>query len=259
MPSMAPRKWLLTPLTSLSWTKRIALNPVPEISLSMGAPAQESMYLVVAATEMEMQPLRAALGEGLAVCLVTGLGPLETALTLTRSLEQGEADFAGVVNFGVAGAYLGTVVHLLDICLAVTENLGDLGICAGNETRAFPLDRLSVPISWVLDQTLLSRARAILAAHGVAFKEGNFVTVSGVSGTEERGVFLRDRFAAICENMEGAAVARVCAAYGLPLLEIRCVSNLVEDRDPGLWRLAEACHLGGVKVAAMINELSKAD
>lgn len=217
------------------------------------------MYLVVAATEMEMQPLRATLADGVAVCLVAGIGPLETTLALTRFLEQGDGAFAGVVNFGVAGAYLGTGVQLLDICLAATENLGDLGICAGIETRPFSDEHLPVAISWELDPTLLTRARAILAAQGVACRAGNFVTVSGVSGTEVRGCFLRDRFGAICENMEGAAVARVCAAYSLPALEMRCVSNLVEDRDPRRWRLADACRQGGGQVAALLNALSRAD
>jgi futalosine hydrolase len=215
------------------------------------------MYLVVAATDLEMQPLREALGEGLATCLVTGIGVLETACQLTRFLAQRGAAFDAVVNFGVAGAYVGTGVQLLDLCLATTENLGDLGICLGNETEPFPQDRMPVTVTWELDQALLRRAATILAGQQVACVSGNFVTVSGVSGTEARGRWLRDRFGAICENMEGAAVARVCAAYGLPPLEVRCVSNLVEDRDLSSWQLAEACRVGGGKVAALLRELSR--
>jgi futalosine hydrolase len=40
--------------------------------------------------------------------------------------------------------------------------------------------------------------------------------------------------------MEGAAAAHVCALYDLPFLELRGISNLVEDRDREKWRLAEA-------------------
>lgn len=217
------------------------------------------MYLVVAATDLEMQPLREALGEGVATCLVTGIGVLETACQLTRFLAQRGAAFDAVVNFGVAGAYVGTGVQLLDLCLATTENLGDLGICLGNETEPFPQDRMPVTVTWELDQGLLRRAATILAGQQVASVSGNFVTVSGVSATEARGRWLRDRFGAICENMEGAAVTRVCAAYGLRPLEIRCVSNLVEDRDTDRWCLAEACRQGGGQVAALLNALSRAD
>jgi futalosine hydrolase len=40
--------------------------------------------------------------------------------------------------------------------------------------------------------------------------------------------------------MEGAAAAHVCALHDIPFLEVRGVSNLVEDRDRAAWRIAEA-------------------
>lgn len=35
--------------------------------------------------------------------------------------------------------------------------------------------------------------------------------------------------------MEGAAAAQICALYGVPFLEIRGISNRVEDRDLRNW------------------------
>jgi len=40
--------------------------------------------------------------------------------------------------------------------------------------------------------------------------------------------------------MEGAAVARVAAAFGIDWLEVRAVSNLVGPRDRAAWRITEA-------------------
>jgi futalosine hydrolase len=51
---------------------------------------------------------------------------------------------------------------------------------------------------------------------------------------------LHARFDALCESMEGAAAAQICALYGIPFLEVRGISNLVEDRNRAAWRLAEA-------------------
>jgi len=48
------------------------------------------------------------------------------------------------------------------------------------------------------------------------------------------------RTGGICENMEGAAIAQVCALYRIPFLELRGISNLVVDRNPQEWRLTEA-------------------
>jgi futalosine hydrolase len=40
--------------------------------------------------------------------------------------------------------------------------------------------------------------------------------------------------------MEGAAAAQICALYDVPFLEVRGISNLVEDRDREKWKLGEA-------------------
>jgi futalosine hydrolase len=37
--------------------------------------------------------------------------------------------------------------------------------------------------------------------------------------------------------MEGAAVALACQQLAVPLLEVRGISNLVEDRDTRRWNL----------------------
>jgi len=69
---------------------------------------------------------------------------------------------------------------------------------------------------------------------------GRFVTVSTVSGTMAQGIALSSRFGGICENMEGGAAAQVALLYGVDCLEIRGVSNLVEDRDLSRWDMALA-------------------
>jgi len=61
---------------------------------------------------------------------------------------------------------------------------------------------------------------------------------------------------ALCENMEGAAVARVCQQFGLPLLELRCISNLVEDRNLQNWQLKQACTRCGEAAALIVEGLS---
>src|SRR5690606_22329211 len=81
---------------------------------------------------------------------------------------------------------------------------------------------------------------------------GPFVTVSTCSGTARRGAELADRFGAICEAMEGAAFAHVAALYGTPYLEVRGVSNLVEDRDLSRWRLSDASEAAGAAVVSTL-------
>ena len=79
-------------------------------------------------------------------------------------------------------------------------------------------------------------------ALGIAHTRGVFITVNCASGDRARADMLLARFPeALCENMEGAALARVCAAHGLPFAELRCVSNLIDEPERQGWRLREAC------------------
>ncbi|HEX7239102.1 MAG TPA: hypothetical protein VF263_02460, partial [Longimicrobiaceae bacterium] len=57
----------------------------------------------------------------------------------------------------------------------------------------------------------------------------------------------------LCEGMEGAALAHVCALYGVPFLELRAVSNAVEDRDLSRWRLPEAVDAATRAVRAVVR------
>lgn len=217
------------------------------------------MLLVTAATAFEMDAF-------LSVCpadesihtVLTGVGPVEAALQVTQALATTEPAITGVVNFGVAGAYLGDgpTASLLDICLAEQEILGDLGICIHDQVEPLRGEGFALFDTFLLHSPLLQRADQILREGGIAVQRGTFVTVSCVSGTRQRGDILARQHRAICENMEGAAVARVCAHFQLPLVEVRCISNLVEDRDPATWRLRDACRRCGEVVAHLVQELT---
>ncbi|MDA8164587.1 MAG: futalosine hydrolase [Desulfobacteraceae bacterium] len=212
------------------------------------------MLLLVAATEPEIARARSLLDSGGIDFLVTGIGPVEAALSLTRALAQMTVPYRGVVNVGVGGAFAGSGPGLLDLCLARREVLGDLGICLDGRIDDFS-PSLAVPRSFPLENRLLADAEAVLAGAGVPFRTGTFVTVGCVSGTRLRGDMLRDRHQAICENMEGAALARVCQAFGVDFLEIRAISNLVEDRDPAAWRLREAAEAACRAAAGLLPAL----
>jgi futalosine hydrolase len=177
-----------------------------------------------------------------------------TAVHLTAFLAATTLPLTGVINFGVAGAYLADErdnAALLDICLAEREILADLGICTGETVRPVRVEGLSIADSFDLDEQMLRQAATLLAAAAIPYKRGTFATVSCVSGTRSRGTMLADRHQALCENMEGGAAAMACRQFGLPLLELRCISNLVEDRDRQNWRLREACARCG-EVAAVV-------
>jgi len=218
------------------------------------------LYLAATATPMEMRALERVLDPAVRCQrLVTGVGPMETAHVLTSYLCRAETLPQGVLVFGIGGAYCladASGAAMLDICLAEEEVLADLGICYGDNMEPFKAAELGVRNRFPLDKTLTNQAETALRRQGITSCRGRFLTVQCVSGTRKRGEALAGFFDGLCENMEGAAAARVCAAFSLPCLEVRCVSNLVKDRDRGNWRLKEACAKAGVAAAHILAYLA---
>ena len=222
--------------------------------------------LITAATDMEMRAFIDAIdaeGDQQDTCrlvcrLITGIGPVETTLSLAGILHK-QPEIDCVLNFGIAGAYLkndsSIQAGMLDLCLAEQEVLGDLGIQLADKVEPFR-DDLPVRDRFVLDPGLLLTASRILGDADIAYKQGTFVTVNCASGTRHRGDQLGCQFHGLCENMEGAAVARVCEAFSLPCLEVRCISNMVEYRNRANWRLWEACAEAGRAAAVIAAGLS---
>jgi len=197
------------------------------------------MFLLVTATEQEMEPLAEALTGVVGwLPLVAGIGCLETAVRLTRWLVGGHDQLRGVINCGVAGAFVGAGPGLLDLCLATEETQADIGV--GSTSGVSDFETMLVPSRFPLDCRLRQDACRILSEAGLRPWLGPFLSVLTVSGTERLGQARRQRYQAICENMEGAAVARVAAEFHLPCLELRTISNLVVDRDLSQWQMAAA-------------------
>lgn len=199
------------------------------------------MLLVTVATENEIRPLSHFFSEsGRTKLLVTGVGPVMTAASLSSYLARHGTQIHRVFNIGVGGAYIGGNLEMLDVCLAQQEVFGDFGICMGDAVLDFDpgLSQLTAPLFFNND--MLRHWRNILQKREIVFSEANFVTVSCCSGTKKRGDYLQSRFAAGCENMEGAAVLMVCNTFNIPCVEMRCISNMVEDRNTEKWMLQDA-------------------
>lgn len=78
------------------------------------------MLLIAVATEIEIKPLEQflAASANLVEFLVTGMGPVTTAVSLSNYLTLHGSGIDGILNIGVAGAYRDSGVVMLDICLA---------------------------------------------------------------------------------------------------------------------------------------------
>ncbi len=189
--------------------------------------------------------------------VIAGMGQTNTAQALTAMLESGRPGL--VIMAGCAGAYAGSSLKVGDVAAASEEIYADSGILTpegfkGIEETGFPLVESS-GVAYFSRFPLSGDYNRIVENACPGIRIGLFLTVSTVSGTAKRGKELFSRYGALCENMEGAAAAQVCLLYGVPFVEIRGVSNMVEDRNRDRWDIDKAMKNCAMAVAAFIERL----
>ena len=186
--------------------------------------------------------MRGVIGQIPVVLVETGIGQVNTAQALAVALQHLRPDF--VFQVGIGGAYLSSSLHIGDLALATEETYGDLGVITPDGW--YPADDIGIPVlqtdrayynTYPLDADLVARAAHRLEQIGEPIATGPFVTVQQCSGRTDVGNALAARFNAICENMEGAAAAHLCLLYDVPFLELRAISNRVENRDRNAWNI----------------------
>jgi futalosine hydrolase len=183
---------------------------------------------------------------GRAVRLVeTGVGPVNAAFALTRALTENAAD--AVIVCGVGGAYPGSGLRAGDVVCAETETYGDLGADSPTgfldmQALGFPVVRGDAPLYNTLPLDLFPAARRV-----------PFVTCATCTGTDAKAAELEARTRGAVESMEGAALVHVARLMGVPVGEVRGISNAAGKRDRGSWKLHEAAAAARQAVVAFIE------
>lgn len=196
----------------------------------------------------------------------TGIGKVNAAHGTTCIVEN--FSIKKIITIGVGGAYPGSGLTIGDIAIASREIYGDDGVFTsegiiGMKEVGIPLVQIGRK-KYFNEFTLIPpasrRYEAIQAFYNggdqsgmedFQMKSGNFVTVSATTGTQRRAKELEKRFDALCENMEGAAIAQVCMIYNIPLIELRGISNIAGVRDKRKWNMklaSENCQKAVMKL-----------
>ena len=184
------------------------------------------------------------------VCLAHGgIGKAAAAAATVSLLHSCQPK--ALLLFGCGGAYPNSGLDIGDLALADSEIFGDEGVATRHGFE--DLAAMGLPMrkgdetffnNWPTDSRLQERARAALidqpGKSRIKLAKGAFVTVSTCTGTTAKAIEIEARTGGICENMEGAAVALACRQLSVPFLEIRGISNRVEDRDTSRWDLTTA-------------------
>ena len=197
--------------------------------------------LVVTAVDGERDAVLAAAPD--AEVVTVGVGPAAAAAGTAAALARGSGDL--VLCAGIGGGF--PPLEPGDIAVADAIVFADLGIetpdgFAPMSTTGFGVERYEV-----------DPALAAGIADRCGGRPGTVLTIATVTGTAETAAALRRRFPdAVAEAMEGAGVAAAAARFGVPVAEIRAVSNLVGPRNRAVWRVPEALAALGAAVAKVL-------
>ena len=176
-------------------------------------------WLICAATEEELRAYGRT-PHGGTHFLVTGVGiPLALASTLDALQRQRPAR---ILNIGIAGAYPGSGLGIGDIVTADSEVYGDIGFELPQTPHFRPIHESPFGIAYQAPLPLIP-------VPGLTVGRG--CTVNACAGTDTTGLMRAALFGAIFETMEGAAVAHAGHLQGVPVSEVRAISNIAAHRD----------------------------
>jgi futalosine hydrolase len=196
--------------------------------------------LIAVSVDAERDAVLRGLGEagsGVFDVFAAGVGTASVAASTARKLATSEYDL--VVNAGICGGFAGQA-EIGSLVVASEIVAADLG--AESAEGFIGLDELGFGSARAeVDAGLASRAAEAFAAAGLPVVLAPILTVTTVTGTAASAAELASRVpGAAGEGMEGFGVAAAAKEFGLPVLEIRAVSNAVGPRDKSAWRIKEA-------------------
>ena len=198
-----------SPPTGLAWDG--SPSRLPPGVYFLPVMSDRGRILVVAATAREVH---APDGWRTLLC---GVGPVEAAARTAAAIAADRPD--AILHVGIAGAR--GVAGLQPPSLVIGE-----GSCYCD---------LGVPAEWAPrtvtpSPILVAAARRVLPTAALRVI-GTSARVGGTSGCDP---------ACDVEAMEGFAVLRAAQLAGIPALEVRAISNSIEERDRSRWRFDDA-------------------
>jgi len=181
--------------------------------------------LVLAATSAELAP------PGDWIAILCGVGPVEAAAATARAIAEHRPDL--ILHVGIAGARTASGISPGSLVIGTEARYGDLGVPAEWAPRVVDASPGLV--------TALRRALPAAPTRPIG-------TSGRVGGTAECDV----------EAMEGFGVLRAAELAGIPAIEVRAISNHIEEPDRTRWHIEQACRTISAVTPTLVTALRSA-
>jgi len=208
--------------------------------------------LFVAATKNEIAELQkyivAEKLENRAEILITGMGILQACFFLHQKLIQNSYNL--VVNAGIAGSYL-PEIEIGSLIQVYSESLGDVAYESPGGHKSFFGSKFMDENTFPFENGKINCPYYLL---DVKLRKAIGISVNLVAGTPSTISFRKTFFNAEVESMEGIAIFFVCKLLQIPFIEIRTISNMIEERSKQTWNIPLACkNLNNFLIDLLIN------
>lgn len=176
--------------------------------------------------------------------LITGVGMTATAFALGQRLNT---NYNLVLNVGITGSFdrsipLGVLVNI------TTDTFSELGAEDGD--KFISIDELGFG-QGLFSSSFIANTELISALPVV-----NGITVNTVHGNTVQIDNLLKRLQVQTESMEGAAVFYACQQANIPALQVRSISNYVEQRNKAAWQIGPAIQNLNEWLIRFINQIA---
>lgn len=163
--------------------------------------------------------------------LISGIGIPLTTYSLTQKLQKNKYDL--IINAGICGTF-NEDFCIGDCVSVVLDEFADLGITrADNSFKTFFEEGLlNSNIKPFSSGKLYNRLKSDIDTE---LPKVTGITVNNVSGSKNQIEFRKDKFNADIETTEGAAAAYVSFKEKVNFLQIRAISNKIEERNKDNW------------------------
>lgn len=184
--------------------------------------------------------------------LTTGVGMVATAAWCSRAFVSEHYDLA--LNLGLCGSFrpalaVASVVHV------TADRIAELGAEDGDRFLTIHQLQLLGENDFPFEGGQLVNAVPPQVAPLMALPTVTGITVNTVHGNDRTIDEVRARYDPDVESMEGAAFMYASLIAGVPFAQVRAVSNAVERRNRGAWKLEQAIQALGHESMRLLESL----
>jgi len=186
---------------------------------------------VAAATIAEIEPLIESAHLPPHKLIITGVGALAAAYSLTKLIHEEKPDL--IIQAGIAGAFKEN--FLGEVCIVKQDRFADVGVQENGQWHD------------VFDMGLTNKDEApysngwLVNSHDIINKVAlplvSSITINEITTNNTRIESLKSKYRPEIESMEGAALHFVCLQEEVPFIQLRAVSNYVGERNKSKWEM----------------------